>query len=304
MRFFAMFGYAWFTIGLFTGTLVLVIAVRGILYVVHRLGWEQSTQNRLLICVILLFVVGSFLLARHVVRSLYHQTPTTRKMALFALAIPALLSGYAWSNPARFLPQFAGTEVSSLSMKRGPNFVFGSYPTTGGLKSAAGFERKTAPFERGMLMKVSDGIWVIPYPNEAEFHGFLEQGQPGHVLLALDPTDTLQRVWIAKAVQQMRQYAVPYTLLSYPGANHDTNTAAILAQMKTRTAPFTVIVPATGQKVGMPVDPLARAIAKAYGVTIQPPTTVAQRTVGETPELMPAPPPMPMPGAKPLVKAP
>ena len=30
-QFFATFGYAWFTIGLFTGTLVLVLAVRGIL---------------------------------------------------------------------------------------------------------------------------------------------------------------------------------------------------------------------------------------------------------------------------------
>ena len=392
MRFFATFGYAWFTIGLFTGTLVLVVAVRGILDVLHRLGWEQAAQNRLLIVVILLFVVGSFLLARRVVRSVYRQSPTTRKMILFALAIPAVLSGYAWSNPTRFLAGFAGTEGSSLAMKGGPKFLFGSYPDedrlrqlkkegvtavvslqspsvlveisgiseertatsreglkfieapmlpwvsdnteslekvkqlalhgkgiyyvhcglgrdrvnivkrvieslqpqTGAmlaaasdLKRAAGFEQRTEAFERGWLMKVSDGVWVVPYPNKEEFHGFIIQGQPGHVILALDPRDALQRAWIADAESKMAQYAVPYSLIPYPAANGDTSTAAVLAQMRALKPPYTVLVPKTGWVVGLPDTPVPRAIAKAYKLTLQPPPKAVPKTEGETPHLVP-----------------
>ena len=128
-RFFATFGYAWFTIGLFTGTLVLVIAVRGILSVIQKFGWDQTAQNRILIGIILLFVVLSFMLARRVVRVLYRQTPRARKVGLVALAIPAAASMYAWSNPTRFLAAFAGTTAGSVQMAGGgPTFMFGSYP--------------------------------------------------------------------------------------------------------------------------------------------------------------------------------
>ena len=404
MRFFATFGYAWFTIGLFTGTLVLVLAVRAILSVLHRLGWEQAAQNRLLIGVILLFVVGSFLLARRVVRAVYRHSAGTRRLVLFALAIPALLSGYAWSNPTRFLASFAGTEGSSFAMRGGPNFMFGSYPDdarirelkkqgvtaivslqspavlveisgineernaaaragvkfieapmlpwvsdntesletirqlalhgkgtyyvhcglgrdrvniakrvieslqpqTGSrvavasdLKRAMTFEHRTEPFERGWLMKVSDGVWVIPYPNKDEFHGFTIQGQPGRVLLALDPADTLQKQWIAEAVSKMTQYAIPFTLLPYPAANGDTSTAPILAQMRALKPPFTVMVAKTGWNPGLPKTPVARAIAKAYRVTLQPPPKVVETTEGERPDLVPGPAPTPPPAAKP-----
>src|SRR2546423_15134814 len=88
-RFFATFGYAWLMIGLFTGTLVLVVAVRGIIDLIQRFGWGQTAQDRVLIGVIGLFIVLSFILARAVVRSLYRQPARTRRIALGALAIPA-----------------------------------------------------------------------------------------------------------------------------------------------------------------------------------------------------------------------
>ena len=386
-RFFATFGYAWFTIGLFSGTLVLVLAVRGILDVLQRLGWGQSAQNRLLIGVIVLFVVASFMLARRVVRALYRQAPTTRKLALLALGVPALLSLYAWSNPTKFLSRFAGTEASSLSMKNGPTFVFGSYPDddrlkelkkqgvtsvvslqspavlveisgireersataraglkfieapmlpwvsdnaeslekirqlalhgkgtyyvhcglgrdrvnivkrvieslepqTGakvaaaeGLLAAAGFERRTEPFERGMPMKVQNGVWVVPYLNEAEFYGFILQGQPGHLVLALDSSNPEQRTWLAEAEKKMKQYAVTYTFLPYPGRGGDTSTAPILAKVRTLTPPFTVMVPAMTFELGDPKDPVARAIAKAYGVSVKPLPKTMKLAPGET----------------------
>ena len=393
-RFFAMFGYAWFTIGLFTGTLVLVFAVRGILSVLQRIGWGQAAQNRLLIGVILLFVAGSFMLARRVVRALYRQTPTTRKLALVALAVPAVLSLYAWSNPARYLSGFAGTEGSSYSMRNGPTFLFGSYPDADRLKAlkkqgvtsivslqsssvlveisgiseeraaaareglkfieapmlpwvsdntesldkirelalhgkgtyyvhcglgrdrvnivkrvieslepatharvasaadlqtAAGFERRTEPFERGMPMKVQQNVWVVPYLNEAEFYGFILQGQPGELVLVLDPSNPEQAGWLAETEKKLKQYAVKYTFIPYPGPKGDTSTTAIMARVRTLQAPFTVMVPRMTSGLGDPIDPVARAIAKAYGVSVKPLPKTIKLAPGET---LIAPPPV------------
>ena len=372
---------------MFTGTLVVVLAVRGILNVLHRLGWGQVAQNRLLMGVIALFVIGSFMLARRVVRLLYRQRAGTRKALLVALAVPALLSGYAWSNPTKFLAGFAGTESSTLALAGGPSFVFGSYPddahlrelkaqgvtavvslqspavvveisgineerksaaraglefieapmlpwvsdnteslekikqialhgkgtyyvhcglgrdrvniakrvieslqpqtharlaAAADLKHAIGFERRTEPFERGMPMKVRDGVWVIPYPNKEEFYGFILQGQPGHVVLALNPKDTLQARWAAEAESKMKQYAVAYTAIAYPSATGDTSTAAVMSLVRAQKPPFTVIVPRTTFSLGDPKDPVARAIAKAYGVTVKPLPKQIKLAPGET----------------------
>ena len=395
-QFFATFGYTWFTIGLFTGTLVLVLAVRGILDVLQRLGWEQSAQNRLLIGVILLFIGVSFLLARRVVRYLYRQTTTTRRVLLMGLAVPAALCVYAWSNPARFLAKYAGTAGSTFSMKNGPKFVFGAYPDEDRLKelkkqgvtsvvslqspavlveisgiseergaaaraglafieapmlpwvsdnteslekikqlalhgkgtyyvhcglgrdrvniakrvieslepqssarvatasdmiAAAGFERRTERFERGMPMKVKEGFWVIPYLNEAEFYGFILQGQPGHLLVVVDPTNAEQRGWLADAEKKMKQYAVAFTSVPYPAAG-DTSTKAIVAKVRSFTGPVTVMVPTMTTGLGDPIDPVARAIGKAYGASVKPLPKTIKLAPGETlitpPPIIPA----------------
>ena len=395
LGFFATFGYAWFVIGLFTGTLVLVVAVRGILGVLQKLGWGQSAQNRLLMLVILLFVIGSFMLARRVVRVLYRQAPTFRKVALALLAIPALLSGYAWSNPTRFLSGLAGTTSSTLTMAGGPHFIFGSYPdadrirklkeegvtaivslqspavvveisgiaeerkaaksegmqfieapmlpwvsdntesletikqlalhgtgtyyvhcglgrdrvniakrviesvmpqaatrvaAANTLKEAISFERRTEPFEHGMPMKIMPGAWVVPSLNKAEFYGFILQGQPGHVVIAMNPADTAQAAWLATAERDLKQYAVAYTLIPYPSGK-DTSTAKVVSAVRALKPPFTVIVPNTTFDVGDPKDPVARAIAKAYNVSVQPLPKKVQLTAGERPDLVAPPAP-------------
>ena len=386
-KFFATFAYAWLTIGLFLGTLVLVLAVRGILDVLQRLGWEQSAQNRLLVGVILLFVALSFLLARRIVRSLYRQTPMTRRIALGALAVPAVLSLYAWSDPTKFLSRIAGTTGSTYAMKGGPTFLFGSYPdenrlhelkkqgvttvvslqspavlveisgikeertaaareglsfveapmlpwvsdnseslekikqlalhgtgtyyvhcglgrdrvniakrvieslepqtgarvaSTAGLKTAAGFERRTEPFERGMLMQVPGGGWVVPLLNEAEFYGFILQGQPGQLLIVLDSTDATQHTWLVDARKKMTQYAVSYDFVQYPRTKSDTSTAAVVAKVRSLKTPFTVMVPTMTMGIGDPVNPVARAIAKSYNTTVKPLPKAIKLAPGET----------------------
>jgi len=91
--FLATFGFAWLMIGLFTGTIVLVLFVRGIVGAVHGLGFGQAAENRVLIGVILLFVVVSFMLTRSVVRRLY-RTPSVRvrRLAVGALCVPGIAS--------------------------------------------------------------------------------------------------------------------------------------------------------------------------------------------------------------------
>jgi hypothetical protein len=386
-KFFATFGYAWLTIGLFTGTLVLVVAVRGIMDVLQRLGWGQAAQNRLLIAVILLFIALSFMIARSVVRMLYRQSPRTRMLALLAMAIPAIMSLYAWSNPARFLAGIAGTTGSTYAMKGGPTFLFGAYPdenrlralkkqgvttivslqsasvlveisgineersatareglkfveapmlpwvsdnteslekikqlalhgsgtyyvhcglgrdrvniakrviealdpqagarvaSTAGVITAAGFERRTEPFERGMPMKVPDNGWVVPLLNEAEFYGFILQGQPGQLLLVLDSTNVAQRAWLTDARKKMAQYAVSYAFVQYPRTSTDTNTSPVMASVRALKAPFTIMVPSMTMGLGDPVDPVARAIAKAYKTSVKPLPKTIKLAPGET----------------------
>ena len=371
-RFLATFAYAWLTIGLFTGTLVLVVAVRGILSVIERLGFDQAAQNHTFMLVILLFVVGSFLLARAVVRSLYRRPPRTRMTALVLLAVPALLSLVAWSNPMRFLAGIAGAKSTTLSTSGGVKFIFGSYPdeqrirelkaqgvtalvslqsprvvveisgineernaaaraglqmieapmlpwvsdntesleiirklafaprgtyyvhcglgrdrvniakrviestqgqthaqlaAAGDLKHALSFESRTGPFERGQLYRLGDGAWMIPFPNDAEFYGFILQGQPADVVLVLDSTDVVQRGWLTKARAQMTQYAVRNSFIEYSPRMTRAEAAAVVARIQQQKPPFTVILPRTTFDPGAPKDLLGSALSAAYGVT-------------------------------------
>ena len=127
--FLAVFGYAWVMIGLFTGTIVLVFFVRGLLGATGRFGWSADIENRLMVAVMLAFVIASFLLTRSVVKRLYRVSSIRgRRLALGALVIPGALSMWAWSDPTRLLAGFAGGELATLRIAGGPEFVFGPYP--------------------------------------------------------------------------------------------------------------------------------------------------------------------------------
>ena len=128
-KFTAVFGFAWLMVGLFTGTLVLVVAIRWIVNLLNHWGLGQSAENRVLIGVILLFVVTSFLMTRALVRHLLRMgSVRARRIALGALVIPGALSLWAWSNPTRVLANLAGTTFSTVNLIGGPRFIFGSYP--------------------------------------------------------------------------------------------------------------------------------------------------------------------------------
>lgn len=128
-RFLATFGFAWLMVGLFTGTIVLVVAVRWIVNLLHYWGFGQTAQDRTLIGVIILFVVGSFILTRALVRHVFRMHSVRGRRAVVAsLVLPGALSLWAWSDPTRLLAGIAGGEGSTLRMAGGPEFIFGAYP--------------------------------------------------------------------------------------------------------------------------------------------------------------------------------
>ena len=354
-RFAATFGFAWVMVGLFTGTLVLVVLIRWLLELLHHWGWGQTAKNRALMGVILLFVIGSFMLTRALVRRLFRMSSArARQGTLAALVVPGALAMWAWSNPSKMLASLAGGGVeSTLAMAGGPEFEFGAYPdeaklrelkaegvrtivslqhpavlvevegikaereaaaklglhfiqdpmlpwvsdnaaaleqirqlalhgkgkyyihcglgrdrvnvarrliealkdsthakvtNTAGVLAANGFEDRTEPFQRGKLFRLAPQTWLIPYPNEAEMHGFVLQGRPGHVYLMLDPADTLQARWLAEADTELREYAVPFTYVPF-APKDSVRAAAIVSQMKAQRPPVTIIVPATSWTV-------------------------------------------------------
>ena len=127
--FLATFAYAWLMIGLFTGTLVLVVFVRGIIGAVHGFGLGDTAESRVLMGVIVVFIAASFMVTRAVVRRLYRtESIRSRRIALGALIVPAALSMWAWSNPTALLARIAGSTSSTIAMRGGPEFIFGPYP--------------------------------------------------------------------------------------------------------------------------------------------------------------------------------
>lgn len=372
-RFVATFGFAWLMIGLFTGTIVLVVLVRWLVNLLHHWGLGQTAENRTLMLVILLFIVGSFILTRSVVRHLFRmESPRWRRVTLGSLIVPGVLSLWAWSNPTRVLASLAGSESSSLGSLGGPQFIFGSYPdadrlaqlkregvTTivslqhpavlvelegikderetaerlglrfvqapmlpwvsdnsqalatvrqiaesksgkfyihcglgrdrvnvakrvvesvidstharvmaGDVQEALGFEQRaaTAPFERGKLLDLAPGVWLIPFPNPAEMHGFILQGRAGHVFMLLDPRDTLEQRWRRLAEGQFNEYVIPFTYV--PFAPGDTATATkVAALIHAQKGPATVIVPSTtwGDPAQSVTSRATAAMLKAFG---------------------------------------
>lgn len=390
-RFLATFGFAWLIVGLVTGTLVLVVLIRWLLGLLHHWGWGQAAENRVLMGVILLFIIGSFMLTRVLVRRLFRMSsPRARQGVLAGLVIPGALAIWAWSNPSKLLSSLAGGgDVSTLAMAGGPQFEFGAYPdeeklrelkaqgvrtivslqhpavlvelqgikdereaaaklglhfvqapmlpwvsdntasleqirqlalhgtgkyyihcglgrdrvnvarrliealqdstnakvtNTAGVLVANGFEDRTQPFERGKLFQLAPQTWLVPFPNKAEMHGFILQGRPGHVDLLLDPADTLQARWIAEAQTELRQYAVPFTLIPF-APKDSVRAASIVAQMKAQAPPVTIIVPGTSWTV--PTKDVssvaAEVVLRGFGVipaaarpTLRVPSTATQ----------------------------
>ncbi|HET9635339.1 MAG TPA: hypothetical protein VFP26_05360 [Gemmatimonadaceae bacterium] len=124
------FFYMWLLVGLVLGTAVLVGPVRLITEGMGRAGWEQSSQDHVLIVVILLYLVLSLLLTRWVVGVMFRARSRNTRWGIAAvLTLLAAGTAWEWSNPAKMLAGIAGGgNGGSFNVAGGAQFIFGAYP--------------------------------------------------------------------------------------------------------------------------------------------------------------------------------
>src|SRR5712672_2552676 len=124
------FFYMWLLIGLVLGTAVLVGPVRLITEGMGRAGWEQSSQDHVLIVVILLYLIFSMLVTRWIVGMMFRVRNRNTRWAIPAVfTLLAAGTAWEWSNPAKMLAGIAGGgNGGSYNVAGGAEFVFGAYP--------------------------------------------------------------------------------------------------------------------------------------------------------------------------------
>lgn len=124
------FFYMWLLVGLVLGTAVLVGPVRLITEGMGRAGWEQSSQDHILIVVILLYLVFSLLLTRWIVGVMFRARSRNTRWGIAALlTLIAAGTAWEWSNPAKLLAGVAGGgNGGTFNVAGGAEFIFGAYP--------------------------------------------------------------------------------------------------------------------------------------------------------------------------------
>ena len=131
------FFYMWLLVGLVLGTAVLVGPVRLITEGMGRAGWEQSSQDHVLIVVILLYLAFSLLLTRWIVGIMFRARSRNTRWAIAAVfTLLAAVTAWEWSNPAKLLAGIAGGgDGGSYNVAGGAEFLFGAYPDEAKLAS-------------------------------------------------------------------------------------------------------------------------------------------------------------------------
>lgn len=133
-----------------------------------------------------------------------------------------------------------------------------------GYKSAGTFESRMAegnpPMERGLLQKLDEDVWLIPYPNKHEMFGNMLSGQVAHVLVLLDETREPERGWVAEARARFTEFGVPHTVTLLPPGD-DTRAREIVRDARSLPRPLVIIVPFTAPHANAAV---AETLIKAW----------------------------------------
>ncbi len=115
-----------------------------------------------------------------------------------------------------------------------------------GYKAAGTFESRMAagndPMERGVLQRLDDDVWLVPYPNKHEMFGNMLSGQVAHVLVLLDASRPPQDVWIAEARQRFGEFSVPFTE-AVLHAGDDLQARELVHKAASLPRPLAIIVP-------------------------------------------------------------
>jgi hypothetical protein len=120
----------WLLVGLILGTAVLIGPVRLLTEGMGEAGWEQKSQDHVLIVVILLYLALSLVLTRYVVGIMLRARNRNTRWAIAAVfTLVGAVTAWQWSNPAKLLASIAGGgDAGTFAAAGGAEFVFGAYP--------------------------------------------------------------------------------------------------------------------------------------------------------------------------------
>jgi protein tyrosine phosphatase (PTP) superfamily phosphohydrolase (DUF442 family) len=122
----ATFCYVWLMVGFFTGTLVLLGPVRWMTTAIRARRWEQGNEDLAVQAVIVLYVIGSALIAGWLVRRINGCRTRRARMAIpLSVTMAAALCLWAWMNPTRLA---GAATMGTVNLANGAEFVFGPYP--------------------------------------------------------------------------------------------------------------------------------------------------------------------------------
>lgn len=123
-----LFLFVWLMVGFALGTLVLVGVVPPLTRLMRGAGWAQGQEDVAMWAIILVYVVGSFVLARVLTRWMGRSGhPAVRFGVPAAATALAAVALWGWMNPAVYAGA-AGTEGGRVETASGTEFVFGAYP--------------------------------------------------------------------------------------------------------------------------------------------------------------------------------
>ena len=103
------------------------------------------------------------------------------------------------------------------------------------LKQALGFEGRAADFDKGSLVSLKPGVWLVPFPEREELYGCFMEGRPGHVVVLLDSASSPQDSLLRDVHKLFPSYGIPFIVLS------PANPAAAADSAKKIPPPVTVI---------------------------------------------------------------
>jgi hypothetical protein len=120
----------WLLVGLVLGTAVLIGPVRVLTEGMGEAGWEQNSQDHVLIVVILLYLALSLVLTRYVVGIMLRARNRNTRWGIAAVfTVVGAATAWQWQNPANLLASIAGGgDAGSFSAAGGAEFIFGAYP--------------------------------------------------------------------------------------------------------------------------------------------------------------------------------
>ncbi len=120
----------WLLVGLVLGTAVLIGPVRVLTEGMGEAGWEQRSQDHVLIVVILLYLALSLVVTRYVVGVMLRARNRNTRWGIAAVfTMVGAATAWQWQNPANLLASIAGGgDAGTFAAAGGAEFIFGAYP--------------------------------------------------------------------------------------------------------------------------------------------------------------------------------